>query len=168
MWFLKSHSIKSIKSSKSFNGGKSKKVAGVLKISKVTIMSKVPKVARVSKVSRVSIVSIVAKVSKVSIVSKVKKVKKIIVVLCFLPTVLFSAIRIKTVEYTFGIGAPSGVTSATTLTYPSIRIRLPDIAGAGVRKAWLELHAFSEGGANIDISSFFNFLCWLAFPKFIS
>ena len=99
--------------------------------------------------------SIVSKVSKVSIVAKVakvKKVKKIIVVLCFLPTVLFSAIRIKTVEYTFGIGAPSGVTSATTLTYPSIRIRLPDIAGAGVRKAWLELHAFSEGGTNIDIT----------------
>ena len=152
VWFLKSHSIKSIKSSDSFNGGKSKKVAGVLKISKVTRVSKVSRVAKVSKASRVSIVSIVAKVSKVSIVAKVKKVKKIIVVLCFLPTVLFSAIRIKTVEYTFGIGAPSGVTSGSTLTYPSIRIRLPDIAGAGVRKAWVELHAFSESGANIDIT----------------
>ncbi|MCX7910601.1 MAG: hypothetical protein N2505_03375, partial [Endomicrobia bacterium] len=73
------------------------------------------------------------------------------VLFCFV-NFSFAAIRIKTVEYTFGIGSSTGIVSGTTHTYPTIRFRLPD--AVAIRRAWLELDAFVEGtGNNSHITS---------------
>ncbi|MCX7956950.1 MAG: hypothetical protein N2643_03530, partial [Endomicrobia bacterium] len=65
---------------------------------------------------------------------------------------IFSAIRIKTVEYTFGVGSSTGIASSSTRAYPTIMFRLPD--AVAVRRAWLELDAFVEGtGNNSHINS---------------
>ncbi|MCS7150791.1 MAG: Ig-like domain-containing protein, partial [Endomicrobia bacterium] len=78
--------------------------------------------------------------------------KYILLSLLFLSNILFSATRIKTVEYTFGIGPSTGVSSGVIYTYPTIRFRLPD--AILIRRAWLELDAFVEGtGNNSNITS---------------
>ncbi|PKN00840.1 MAG: hypothetical protein CVU77_08070, partial [Elusimicrobia bacterium HGW-Elusimicrobia-1] len=63
---------------------------------------------------------------------------------------LSAAVRLKTVEFNFGIGSSTGVVSGATLQYPAINFRLPD--AVAVKKAWLEFDGLHEGGNNINFT----------------